>query len=64
MKLADVVDYVEAKTGVKRSRATIYNWATKGVGPDCRKLQTEIRAGQMFTTAEWVDEFLSHMDMR
>lgn len=63
MRLAEVVAYVLEKTGVKRSRATIYNWATKGVNVsgEMVKLQTETKAGQMFTKAEWVDAFLARV---
>jgi hypothetical protein len=64
MKLAEVAAYVKEKTGVRRSRATVYLWATKGIGPDRRKLRTEMKAGQMFTTAEWVDEFLAILNQR
>lgn len=63
MKLAEVPAYVEGKTGVKRSRQTVYNWALNGVKVTDQvvKLQTETRAGQLFTTAEWVDAFLARL---
>jgi hypothetical protein len=64
MKLAEVAAYVLEKTGVKRSRATVYLWVTKGIGPDHRKLQTEMKAGQIFTKAEWVDEFIAILNQR
>lgn len=66
MKLAEVSAYVLAKTGLTRSRATIYNWATKGVkvGENPEKLQTEMRAGQITTRPEWVDTFLAKIDQR
>lgn len=66
MKLAEVAEYVELRTGVLRSRATIYNWATKGVSiaGEKVKLQTEMHAGQMFTRELWVDAFLARVDQR
>lgn len=66
MKLAEVAAYVQAKTGVKRSRATVYNWAKLGVDVAGEKvvLETEMKAGQFFTREEWVDAFLARVDQR
>lgn len=65
-KMAAVPAYVMERTGIKRSRATIYNWATKGVAHSTGsvKLRTETRAGQMFTKTEWIDAFLASIDQR
>lgn len=64
MRLADVPAYVILKTGIKRSRQTVYNWATKGVtlAGESVKLRTEMKAGQIFTREEWLDEFLAKID--
>lgn len=66
MKMAAVPSYVMEKTGIKRSRATVYNWATKGVAQSTGsvKLRVDTRAGQMFTKIEWVDDFLALIDQR
>lgn len=66
MTLAAARKYVEAQTGVKRSRQTMYNWAANGVsvGGEKVKLQTEMKAGQVFTRAEWVDAFLARINGR
>lgn len=64
MKMGAVVAYVEEKTGVRRSRQTVYNWASRGIkvaGQEF-KLKTETHAGQAFTCQEWVDEFITHLD--
>lgn len=66
LKLAEVPDYILNKTGVKRSRQTIYNWVDKGVTIEKQtyRLQIETHAGQKFTKATWVDEFIARLDAR
>jgi hypothetical protein len=64
LTMAQAATEVGQLTGVPRTRATIYNWAKKGVGPGKVKLQTEPRAGQLFTTDTWVAEFLSRIDQK
>lgn len=63
MKLADVPAYVKEKTGVDRSRQTVYNWAKEGVTVAGQKfkLETETKLGQLFTRSEWVDAFLARL---
>jgi hypothetical protein len=63
-KLSAVPVLVEELSGVKRSRATIYNWATRGVTVADQKviLETEMRAGQMFTTRSKVQAFLARIN--
>lgn len=66
MKMVEVMAFVIERTGMRRSRATVYNWATKGTtirGIPVR-LRFEIRAGQMFTKVEWVEDFLAKIDQR
>lgn len=66
MKLADVPAYVLTRTGVTRSRATIYNWVSKGVTITGQtfKLQTDTHAGQLFTSTAYVDSFLATIEGR
>lgn len=66
IKMVDVIPYVKQKTGMLRSRATIYNWATKGVkvGGQTFKLQHKLIVGQMVTTTEWVDTFLARINQQ
>jgi len=61
-----VIAYVRERTGMKRSRATIYNWTTKGikVGGEVIKLPHAYSAGQMVTKKLWIDVFLTKVDQR
>lgn len=61
IRLIDVPALLTKLTGVTRSRATIYNWATKGrrgYANEDIKLKIVRRLGTMFTTKEWVEEFI------
>ncbi len=61
IRLADVQAMIMELTGQTRSRATIYNWATKGRrgGDEQRiKLKTTRRLGVYYTTRKWVLEFI------
>ncbi len=64
MALSAVPNYILEKTGVKRSRQTVYNWVSKGVKntEQTFKLRTETKAGQVYTRADWIDTFLSQID--
>lgn len=66
IRLSAVPPLVHEKTGVIRSRATIYNWATKGVKNRGQKvfLQTTVKAGQMYTTLPYLDAFLAEINQR
>lgn len=66
MRLALVPAYVLEKTGVQRSRATVYNWVSKGVtlAGQSFKLQTATHAGQLFTSKDMVDAFLATIEGR
>lgn len=66
IKIADVPALVSGLTGEKRSRQTIYNWINKGitVAGQNFKLRTTSLAGQTFTCAAWVDEFLAKVDQQ
>jgi len=49
------------ETGVSRCKATIYNWTVKGrldYANNHVKLKTTKRCGQIFTTREWVMNFI------
>lgn len=63
LPLSGVPAYIKEKTGITRSRQAVYLWAQKGTKKG-HKLQIETRAGQMFTTRAWVDEFLAVLDQR
>lgn len=65
-KLAAVPTLVKELTGVKRSRATVYNWVNKGVtvAGQIIKLDAESRAGQLFTTRSKVQAFLAKIEGR
>lgn len=66
MKLSEVAAYVLEKTGVQRSRATIYNWVAKGVtvGGQSFRLATKSKAGQMFVSPIDLNAFLARIDQR
>lgn len=56
LTMDQAVLYVAKIEGVQRTRQTIYNWAKRGVRGT--KLRTKKRAGQLYTTAAWITEFL------
>lgn len=66
MRLAEVPAYVLGKTGVERSRQTVYNWVKNGVtiSGQAIKLGTTTHAGQLFTTETLVDIFLAKIEGR
>ena len=61
IRLDDVPALLVKLTGQTRSRATIYNWATKGrygcIG-DKIKLKITRHLGRFLTTEEWVMDFV------
>jgi cbb3-type cytochrome oxidase cytochrome c subunit len=62
--LSKVPAKIKALSGVTRSRMTIYNWAHTGridQQGTIRKLQTVTRCGQIYTTEEWLTEFMRNM---
>lgn len=62
IRMSEVPALVERLTGVKRSRQTVYLWASAGVKGN--KLETMRKAGQLFTTIEAVEAFVASLDMR
>ncbi len=64
MRLDAVPALLIKLTGETRSRATIYNWATKGrhgyAGEKIR-LKTTRRLGMFLTTEEWVMQFVKEI---
>ena len=61
IKLKDVLELIYKLTGIRRCRATIYNWVIKG-RPDYLhqniKLKVKHRLGCLYTTEQWVVEFI------
>ena len=67
IKLCDVPKIILKKTGIKRSRVTVYNWCRNGIRAyDHRlvRLKTERRLKQIFTTEEWIMKFLEDISWR
>ncbi len=61
IRLIDVPVLLIQLTGMTRSRATIYNWATKGrrgYANEYIHLKTVKRLGTIFTTKDWVMDFI------
>ncbi len=64
IRLIDVPALLTKLTGTTRGRATIYNWATKGrrgYANEFIKLKIVRRLGTMFTTEEWVMDFIKEI---
>ena len=59
IRLSDVPAYVEELTGRRISRATAYNWSTKG--RQGHTLPTFKVVGELSTTKEAVRDFLSRL---
>lgn len=57
LKLGEVPAYIYNKYGVEVSRQTVYNWAKKGVRGI--RLRTIRKANKWWTTAAWVDDFVT-----
>jgi len=61
IKLADVPALLLELAGVTRTKATVYLWANKGrpsYAGKRIKLQTTRKIGTLYTTREWVENFL------
>ena len=65
IKMRDIPALVLEMTGVTRTQAAIYMWIRKGLktyeGPKV-KLKTTKRLGHLYTTREWMEEFLRRID--
>lgn len=64
LRIRDVPDIILKIAGVTRSKETVYLWARNGVigyAGDKLKLKTVRRAGHLFTTREWVEDFIRRM---
>lgn len=61
IRLDDVQAMILNLTGIRKCRATIYNWVIKGrkgyTGENV-KLKSSKRLGILFTTEAWVKEFI------
>ena len=56
MRLSEVPAYLDREHNIEGTRQTVYNWAQKGKKGTL--LQTTTKAGQLYTTENWVDEFV------
>ena len=70
MRLREVPDYVELKTGNRPTLQSVYNWTMKGKdGVTLKFVWTKQRPTSVFpdmrmTTAAWVDQFLAEIQSR
>lgn len=66
IRLADVPALVKELSGVSRNRPTIYRWADTGIKVNKVpiRLETTMRAGQLFTTRSAVQKFLGYLNRR
>lgn len=65
LKIADVPNYILAKTGVSRKKWVIYCWIRHGLYSYTKKriyLKTEKILNQLFTRQSWVDDFLREIE--
>lgn len=65
LKIADVPNYILAKTGVDRKKWVVYNWIKVGLYSYTKKrvyLKTEKILNQLFTRQSWVDDFLREIE--
>jgi predicted DNA-binding transcriptional regulator AlpA len=61
LRLRDVHLYVQEKTGMDVSRATVYNWVKQGrLAYDGKRVKLKTRKGVAYcvTCERWVDEFI------
>lgn len=61
IKIVNVPALLYEITGVTRTRATVYLWATKGRQSKygtILKLRTVRRLNQLYTTRKWVENFI------
>jgi len=61
IKIADVPKLVYELTGLIRSRSAIYQWIKAGrlsYSDERIKLKTVKRLGFLYTTREWIEEFI------
>jgi hypothetical protein len=67
MRLNEVPNLVELRTGNKPTLATVYNWCNKGrLGEKLKIVMGKQRPTDIFpnvrlTTQEWVDDFLARV---
>lgn len=65
LKIADVPNYLLAKTGVERRVWVIYHWTRVGKRSYSRgviKLRTESVCRQKYTRKSWVDQFVKELE--
>jgi hypothetical protein len=61
IRVKDTSPVIEELTGVKRGYIAVYQWCTKGrrrYDNVLVKLKTTKRLGTLFTTREWITEFI------
>jgi len=64
MTIEAAAAYVLGKTGINRTRQTVYNWIKKGVkirGGGKVFLESTVEGGQTFVSTRQVDEFLASL---
>ena len=64
IKIADIPEHIYQITGKRVTKQTIYRWIDKGKQPPkpyniAIKLRTERVLGQLYTTKEYINIFLS-----
>lgn len=57
LKLSEVPAYLDRQHEIEVTRQTVYNWAKNGKRGT--KLRTVTKAGKLYTTENWVDDFLA-----
>lgn len=64
IKLDDVTRVIFELIGVKRTRSTVYNWAKNGRASYAGviiKLRTTMRLRRLYTTRQWVLDFIKEI---
>ena len=59
LKISEVPEYLDRVHEVDATRQTVYNWVNKGRRGT--HLRTVRKAGTLFTTEAWVDQFVSSL---
>lgn len=59
LKINEVPSYVDRKHGEEITRQTAYNWIRNGVRGV--RLQAIRKAGKLYTTERWVDDFMDNL---
>lgn len=62
ISMREALELVQKGHKIHVSRQTVYNWAR--LGKHNVKLRTVTRAGQLYTTPQWVEQFVSSCGLR